>query len=286
MANTFTNQAALTYNGTTVLSNIAVGVMESSLSLTKNAVADEYGADDTVTYVISIVNTADAAVTGLTVTDDLGAYAFGADTVQPLSYVDGSAQYYANGVRQADPSVSTADGLVFGNITVPAQGNAAIIYSAQINAFAPLDAGSEITNTVSVADVEKMVVQAQSTVPAAESADVSVVKSVSPIPVAENGQLTYTMQLSNIGNLAVTETDGAVISDTFDPLLTGISVELNGQPLAADAYSYNELTGVFATTAGAVTVPAATYTQDQSTGEWTTVPGTATLTVTGAVGAL
>ena len=50
-----------------------------------------------------------------------------------------------------------------------------------------------------------------------------------------------------------------------------------------DFYSYDETTGVFATTAGAITVPAATYTQNAQTGEWTIVPGTSTLVVSGTV---
>lgn len=281
MATTFTNQATFTYNGTTVLSNIAVGIMESSLTVTKNAVADEYREGDTITYVIAIANDSDAPAEGLTVSDDLGAYAFGTDTVRPLSYVDGSVQLYVNGALQPDPAVDTADGLSFSNIAIPAGGNALIVYSAEVNDFAPLTAGSEITNTVSVNGA-----QAQETVPVAESSALSVVKSVSPIPVAENGQLTYTIQLINTGNAAVTEAEDAVISDTFDPILTNISVELDGQPLTAADYSYDEATGVFSTTPGIITVAAATYTQDPTTGEWTTVPGTATLTVTGTVGAI
>ena len=42
-------------------------------------------------------------------------------------------------------------------------------------------------------------------------------------------------------------------------------------------------TGVFATVPGQILVPAATYTQDPTTGAYTINPGTATLTVTGTV---
>ena len=90
MATTFTNQATLSYNGTQVLSNVAVGLLEGTLSVTKNAVAESYGEGDVLTYVVSIVNNSPAAVTGLTVSDDLGAYPFGTGTVQPLSYIAGS----------------------------------------------------------------------------------------------------------------------------------------------------------------------------------------------------
>ena len=119
MATTFTNQATLTYNGSTVRSNVAVGVMESSLTVSKNAVAEQYGAGDDITYVVSIVNNGDVSASGLTVNDDLGAYAFDGGTVQPLTYVDGSVQYYVNGALQAAPAVSTASGLSITGITVP-----------------------------------------------------------------------------------------------------------------------------------------------------------------------
>ena len=286
MATTFTNQATLTYNGSTVRSNVAVGVMESSLTVSKNAVAEQYSAGEDITYVVSIVNNADVPATGLTVNDNLGAYPFDGGTVQPLTYVDGSVQYYVNGALQAAPAVSTAAGLSITGITVPAQGNAVIIYSTSVNEYAPLAAGSEIVNTVDVGGSEKITLQAQQTVAADESAQLSFYKSVSPVPVTENGQLTYTLLLTNTGNTAVTNTDGAIISDTFDPVLTGISVALDGTPLTPTDYSYSETTGVFATAAGVITVPAATYTQDPVTGAWSTVPGTATLTVAGTVGTI
>ena len=75
-----------------------------------------------------------------------------------------------------------------------------------------------------------------------------------------------------------------MLTDTFDPALSGITVTLDGAPLAeTTGYTYDEATGEFATVAGAVTVPAATFTQDETTGAWTLTPGTAVLTVTGTI---
>ena len=48
-------------------------------------------------------------------------------------------------------------------------------------------------------------------------------------------------------------------------------------------YSYDELTGEFATVAGKIIVPAATFTQDPVSGAWTTKPGQALVVVTGNV---
>ena len=51
-----------------------------------------------------------------------------------------------------------------------------------------------------------------------------------------------------------------VITDTFDPRLTDLTVTLNGTALTAPTqYTYDAATGVFATAAGVVTVPAALH---------------------------
>ena len=76
---TFTNQATLTYNGTTTASNIVTGEILEVLSAQKNAVVDAYTAGDDITYVVSILNTGQAPLTGLTLTDDLGVHLRRAD---------------------------------------------------------------------------------------------------------------------------------------------------------------------------------------------------------------
>ena len=76
----FTNQAQLRYGNAVTNSNVAVGEILEVLSATKTAVKTTYGQNDTVTYIISIVNSGATAFNGLTLTYDLGAYTFG--TVQ------------------------------------------------------------------------------------------------------------------------------------------------------------------------------------------------------------
>ena len=287
MATTFTNQATLSFNGGAVQSNVAVGAVEGAVSVSKNAVAEEYSSGDTVTYIVSLVNNVDTALDGLTVTDNLGAYAFGTGTVQPLTYVDGSLQYYLDGVLQPAPAADASDGLVISGIGVPASGSAMLVYSARVNEYAPLGEGSEITNTVVVTGGSVCGAQAEETIHAVSAAQLSLIKSVTPVPVEENGELTYTFQMQNTGNTAVAAEDGAVISDTFDPLLSDIRVSLDGKPLTAGTdYTYNETTGVFGTAEGILTVPAATRAQDPVTGAWTTTPGSSTLIVTGTIGTL
>ena len=287
MATTFTNTATLSYTGGSVQSNIAVGSVEGILSVSKTTAAQDYQTGESITYAVSIINHSDTAVTGLSVTDDLGSYIFNTGTVQPLSYIEDSALYFSDGVLQPTPAVSTADGLVFSDIGIPAGGSAVIIYEAQVTEYAPPETGGVIENTVTVSGTGLCDVKATENVPAAVGAALSVLKSIAPIPVAENGEVTYTFRLQNNGNTAVTAADNAVISDAFSPILSNISVALDGTPLAeGTGYTYNQNTGLFQTANGVITIPAATFTQDAVTGAWSVEPGTATLTVTGTIGSM
>ncbi len=67
-----------------------------------------------------------------------------------------------------------------------------IVYEAETNAFAPLLAESEITNTVTVSGGGITPVTAKETVIAESGPKLTITKSVSPVPVTENGTLTYT----------------------------------------------------------------------------------------------
>ena len=90
--------------------------------------------------------------------------------------------------------------------------------------------------------------------------------------------------IQNTGNTAVIATDNATITDTFDPVLSNIAVTFNGVSWATPTnYTYNTVTGQFATNAGQITVPAATYAQDPTTGATIIQPGVSTLTITGTV---
>lgn len=287
MATTFTNTATLRYQGGTVESNVAVGAVEGVLSVSKTTAAQSYTTGDSITFVIGIVNNSAAAVTGVTVADTLGKVPFGETTVQPLRYVDQSVLVFSNGVLQPTPAVSTDDGLVLNDITVPANGSVIIIYETEVSEFASPEAGSVIENTVTVTATGVCEAEASRSVPAAEEASLALLKSVTPVPVAENGELTYTFTLQNTGNTPVTAEDDAVISDTFMPVLRNIRVTMNGTPLTeGEGYTYDEDTGVFSSADGMVTVPAAVYTQDPTTGAWSIEPGTTDVTVAGTLSAV
>lgn len=279
----FYNQATLTYNDNVINSNIVTGEITQVLAAAKTALTDTYAAGDTVAYIVSITNAGATPYNGLTVTDDLGTYTVGGATYTPLTYVAGSAKYYVNGVLQADPVTAGGPPLAFSGISVPAGGNAVIAYEARVNTFAPLASDAQITNTATVSGSGITPVTATETITAANEAVLTITKSLTPEVVTENGQLTYTFVIQNIGNTPAVATDDAIVTDTFDPILDPIAVTYNGTAWTEGVnYTYNETTGEFATLAGQITVPAATYTQDE-TGAWVITPGVSVLRVVGTV---
>ena len=281
----FSNQATLSYNGGSTNSNIAYGEILDVLAVTKTAVRDTYTPDELVTYVVTLRNTGAVALTGLTVTDDLGGYPFGAGTVYPLTYEAGSAAVFADGVPQAAPAVTAGPPLVFTGINVAPGGDTVIVYQARANAFANPAAGGTIVNTVTVTGSGLSApVTATETVTAETGPDLTITKSITPSQVVDNERVTYTFVIRNSGNEPVVATDNAAITDTFDPILTDLAVTFEGVAWTQGVqYNYTPATGLFATVPGQITVPAATYTQDPVTGAYTVTPGAVTLTVTGTI---
>ena len=281
----FSNQATLTYNGGTTNSNIAYGEILDVLAATKTAIEGSYTPGEVVTYVVTLRNTGNAALTGVTVTDDLGGYDFGGTTVYPLTYVDGSAALFIGGVVQPAPAVVAGPPLVLSGITIPAGADAVIVYQARANEYANPATGSTIVNTVTATgDGLGTAATATETVSAAVAPNLTISKSINPTQVSDNDRVTYTFLIQNTGNEAVVATDDAVITDTFDPILTALAVTFNGAAWTQGVnYTYNEATGLFATLPGQITVPAATYTQDPTTGAYSVTPGIATLVVTGTI---
>lgn len=280
---TFFNRATLTYGTNSITSNTVSGELLGALTVSKTASIDEYVSGSVLTYAVSLVNSGNTAVGGISLSDDLGLYTSTTSAqVQPLSYIDGSLLYYVNGVLTASPTVSTTSPLVISGITVPPEGSAIIIYNARVNDFAPLEVGGVITNTVTVGGTALDDISATETVTAAQTPLLSILKSISPESVTESGQLTYTLLIENRGN---TDAEGALtVSDTFDPILSDISVTYNGETWTEGTeYSYDSTSGEFATVAGAITVPGASFSVDETTSEITIEPGSAVIRITGTV---
>lgn len=281
---TFFNRATLTYGTNSITSNTVSGEILQTLTATKTASNENYALGDVITYAVALVNSGATNLTGLTLTDDLGEFAISDKlSVTPLDYVLGSLLYYVNGVLQPTPPIITASPLSFSGISIPAGGDAVIIYNAVPNEYAPLTAGSAITNTVTVSGNSALGdITAEETISVANAPLLSILKSLSPETVAENGTVTYTLLIENRGNAPVTS--DLVVSDIFDPILENITVTYNGAVWSEGVnYTYDEATGIFASLPGAITLPAATYVTDPTTGIVSVIPGSSVIRVTGTI---
>jgi hypothetical protein len=160
-----------------------------------------------------------------------------------------------------------------------------LVYTADVNGFAPLGTDGSIVNiaTVTGTGIPTPITVTETVTPAGEPR-LQITKSLEPISVTENSSLTYRFVIENFGNLDATAADNVALSDLFDPILTGVTVSLDGVTWTEGTqYNYNETTGQLNTVPGQITVPAATYTQDVNTGVWSVTPGVTVLTVTGTV---
>lgn len=281
----FSNQATLTYNGNTTNSNIAYGEILEALAVTKSAIEASYTAGSNITYVVTVRNTGNTPLNALTVSDDLGSYALGTETLYPLSYIDGSATLFIDGIPQTAPTVVAGPPLTISGLNLSGGSDAVLVYQATVNGFADPTASGAINNTVTVSGVGLTTpVSATETISAQVAPALTISKTITPSQVVDNDRVTYTFIIQNTGNQAVIATDNAVVNDLFDPILTALTVTFNGSAWSEGTqYNYDEATGLFTTVPSQITVPAATYTQDPVTGEYSISPGIATLTVTGTI---
>lgn len=279
---TFFNRATLSYNGGVVNSNVTRGEILTPISVTKTATVDEYNGDSQITFAVNIINAGSIAVDGITVNDDLGQYQLDTVTYQPLDYVDGSLKYFVNGVLQPAPAVLTDNGLQISGIAIPADGNVALLYTTLVNGFAPLEAGSQIENNLTLDGSCGEGIAATEIISVAEEINLDITKSLCPTTVTCDGNVNYTLEILNYGNRATVATDNLIVTDVFNPPFENITVTYNGaawtQP---DDYVYDPVSGVFQTVLGAITVPAASFERDAESGEIITTPGKATIVING-----
>lgn len=285
---TFENYATLSYNGGMVAtSNTIEGEIRETLTAAKYSVPRTYSTGSDIAYIISLVNTGSESYDDLTITDNLGQYTYGDDddTAVPLSYNTGSVAYYVNGTQQGAPTVTPGPPLTISGISVPAGGNAVIVYSAKANEFAPLGTDAGITNTAVISGdgIENISVSTEITNDVA-GVRLALIKALSPTVVDANGVVTYTFTLQNFGSEQASGSD-IIFSDTFEPALSNLTAQFNGTAWSQGTnYNYVPGTGVFTSLADQITIPPAQFDQNPSTGEWSVEPGTSTLIITGNIG--
>lgn len=275
---TFYNQATLRFNGGLTSSNITEGAVNSALTISKEALTEDYTTESLVVYLITVTNPTATEREGVTITDNLGTFTASGELVTPLDYVDGSAMLITNGVSE-ELTADAVDGiLTFGAISIPPSSSVNIIYTARVNSSAPLAEGSVITNTATSECTDE---GASASITVRNTVALTIAKAICPSNVSCGERVSYTFIIQNTGNTEAS--DGVIVSDTFNPTLSDIEVTLDGETLSATSYSYDELTGVFTTEDGAITIPAATFTQGEG-GIVTTTPGVTVLTVSGIIG--
>ena len=282
MAQTITNQASIRYRyGTTdatALSNIAALTLAQPLSVDKSSLESVYRAGDELTYILSVSNGGTTALNNVTLTDSLGTFTLEGTSVTPLTFVP-DALLYINGVNNGTITpVITADSITFTIPTLPAQAGALILYKVTPNTFAPLSAGSQITNTVT-ADADGITEAASDslTVSAADYADVDIFKSMT----ADGSTITYTFDILNSGNAPA---EDITLTDAFDPAPASITVSIGGTVIPAADYTY--VGGVLTLPSGTgtpISLPAASITTDPVTGAVTVTPSALTVTVVGTL---
>lgn len=279
---TFQNQAKLSYKGITTLSNTVSGELQEALAIEKTSLPTTYSYEDTITYTISVTNNGTGSITGITISDNLGAYTFGTEdpqTLTPLTYEAGTATAYMNGKKYTGTLVITpGPPLTIRNFTLAPGDNLMVIYQVTVNSFAPLAVGSTITNTATVSGGDLSTpVTAATTITTAQTPILNIEKLIDPTTVSENSPITYTFNILNSGNTPASATDNVIVTDTFLPKISINSVTLNGQP---QVYQY-DTDGNFSTQIA--TVNSATFQQDAETGEYTITPGVATLVINGTI---
>jgi uncharacterized repeat protein (TIGR01451 family) len=104
---------------------------------------------------------------------------------------------------------------------------------------------------------------------------------MSPNPVICGDTVTYTIRIYNYGNIAA---ENVVLTDTFNPAPENITVSRDGVLLIGTDYTYvNGTLTVPSTAQSPVTVPAATFIRDVTTGIVNVTPGMIEYTITGTI---
>ncbi len=286
---TIENFATVSYTSGNVtqtqISNLAEIELESAITISKNALGQTYGEDSVITYVITVTNTSASPVNDLVIRDDLGTFVFNTLELTPLTYTEPALLLIDGTDTSAQLTVdqSVENSVVFSFPTLAAGATANIIYRATVNNFAPLDIGSAIVNTVTLeSDSDCADGSATETITVAESANVSVFKQMSPNPVVCGDTVTYTIRIYNYGNIPA---ENVVLTDNFDPAPTNISVSRDGVLLNATDYTYENglLTVPAVGDPNTVSVPAATFTNDEATGVVTVTPGIVEYVISGRI---
>ena len=229
------NTASVTYNygrseiGSAVSNTATTNLIEEfSITGTKLSNNQTFRNGENITYQISVTNDGTSPLFNVTVGDDLGGIGL------PLTFLDGSATYSVNGTITAiipaivnpltfilplplypgDTAIFTFVARVSSSLDETVD---TIVNTATISA----NEGSETGNIISVNPSPSY------TLVRGEFADVTLTKNVSSTQISSGEEFSYTITLSNSGNL---EAMGVILTDTLPEGFTvsSITSETNG----------------------------------------------------------
>lgn len=270
-----------------VLSNTAFATLQDSVNIDLSSVENSYSSNDTITYILSIINNSSRCIKNIKVINDLASYTINSGisqkTITPLSY-EGTAKLYIGGKFFSDIEAEVlSDKIIFNLEEIPELSNALIFYSTRVNKNAELSTGSSLKSTSSLT-YDGMInnIESSDTIYVKEKADVTLIKYMYPNSITSGEIITYNFILYNYGNI---EAKNVAFSDTFSPAPLNLNVSVNSDALSSKNYSYinGEIKIPSYGSDFSLSIPPANFIQDENNGAITTKPGSTIITITAKI---
>lgn len=291
MPTQISNFASLTFeygsNKEEVLSNTAFATLQDSVNMSLSSVENSYSLNDTITYVLSIINNGNRNIKNIKISSDLASYTINSGIAEkiitPLSYT-GVSKLYIGGKFFSDIEAEVlSDKIIFSVEEIPALSNVLIFYSTTVNKNADLSTGSFLKNTSSLT-YDGMInnIESSDTIYVREKADVTLIKYMYPNSITSGEIITYNFILYNYGNI---EAKNVSFSDTFSPAPLNLNVSVNSDALSSKNYSYinGEIKIPCYGSDFSLSIPPAKFIQDTNNGAITTKPGSTIITITAKI---
>lgn len=291
MPTQISNFASLTFeygsNKEEVLSNTAFATLQDSVNMSLSSVQNSYSLNDTITYVLSIINNGNRNIKNIKISNDLASYTINPGITEkiitPLSYT-GISKFYISGKFFSDIEAEVlADKIIFNIEEIPALSNVLIFYSVKVNKNAELSTGSFLKSTSSLT-YDGMVnnIESSDTIYVREKADVTLIKYMYPNSITSGEIITYNFILYNYGNI---EAKNVSFNDTFSPAPLNLNVSVNSDALSSKNYSYinGEIKIPCYGSDFSLSIPPAKFVQDKNNGAITTKPGSTIITITAKI---
>lgn len=267
----------------TAISNTANIVLEDTLSISKSCLMNDYFLADNIVYSVSITNNSALPISKVRIKENLGTYKIntGSVSVTPLSYAN-SFEYYINGVRQitADPKIYS-DKIIFDAGTIPPISTALLFYTVKVTDKAPLKSKSFIENkTFITSSLSEKSFEASHTINVRDSAEIRIIKQIRTSKIISDGGIGYGLLIYNYGN---TDATNVAIKDNLISEISAIKITVNSRQLDFGDFSYRSGTLQIPSygTETAISVPAATFSQDEVSGRVNVTPGYTEIAVEG-----